>query len=102
MSTPIELDIAIKLAAGAFQPYGCVTRANAADDSFGFSVLNSEGAEVLSIPHIPRTQYADPLRLAGVIEQARLDLSHKGCHLDPWSMPFILDPSAIPETTPNY
>jgi len=102
MSTPIELDIATQLAAKAFQPYGCVTRCNDADSSFGFSVKNSQGTEVLNIPHIPRTQYADPMRLMGVIEQARLDLEHKGCHLDPWSMPYILDPSGIPETPPNY
>ncbi|PAU64095.1 hypothetical protein BZL41_10785 [Pseudomonas sp. PIC25] len=101
-TTPLDIDAAMKLASEAFQPYGCVTSANPEDDSFGFTVMSSAGAEVLAVPHVPRTQYANPLRLCGVIEQARLDLLHKGCHLDPWTMPYITDPSAIPETPPNY
>lgn len=102
MSDQLDIDTAMKLASDAFLPYGCVTGANPGDDSFGLSVMNAEGQEVLAIPHVPRTQYAQPVRLCGVLEQARLDLSHKGCNLDPWTMPFITDPSAIPETTPNY
>lgn len=102
MTDQLDIDTAMKLASEAFQPYGCVTSANPEDDSFGLSVMNAEGQEVLAIPHVPRTQYGQPLRLSGVLEQARLDLTHKGCHLDPWTMPFITDASAIPETTPNY
>lgn len=102
MSDQLDIDTAMKLANDAFQPYGCVTSANPDDDSFGLSVMNAEGQQVLAIPHVPHTQYAQPMRLCGVLEQARLDLTHKGCHLDPWSMPFITDPSAIPEITPNY
>ncbi len=40
--------------------------------------------------------------MAQVIEQTRQELIDKGCTLEPWSMPFITDDSAIPETTPNY
>ena len=102
MSDELDIDTAMKLASEAFQPYGCVTSANPGDDSFGLSVMNAEGREVLAIPHVPRTQYGQPLRLSGVLEQARLDLTHKGCNLDSWTMPFITDASAIPEITPNY
>lgn len=101
-TTLLTQDNAMRLAADAFQPYGCVTSPNAEDDSFGLTILSVSGNEVLSVPHIPRTQYADPVRLAGVLEQTRLDLTHKGCNLDPWSMPYITDPSSIPETPPNY
>ena len=102
MFTPLSLDLATKLTADAFQPYGCITSANPNDDSFSFSIRKEDGSEVLSVPHVPRTQYADPVRLAGVLGQTRLDLEHKGCHLEPWSMPYITDPDAIPEITPNY
>lgn len=102
MSDQLNIDTAMKLASDAFQPYGCVTSANPDDDSFGLSVMSSDGTQVLAIPHVPRTQYAQPVRLCGVLEQARLDLIHKGCNLDPWTMPYITDSSAIPETPPNY
>lgn len=102
MSDQLDIDTAMKLASEAFQPYGCVTSANPGDDSFGFTVMNDDGGTVLNIPHIAQTQYANPLRLCGVIEQARLDLTHKGCNLQPWAMPYITDPSALPETPPIY
>ncbi len=101
-TTLLTLDNAMRLASDAFQPYGCVTGANAEDDSFSLTIMSLSGNEVLNVPHIPRTQYADPVRLAGVLEQMRLDLIHKGCNLEPWSMPYITDPSAIPESPPNY
>lgn len=102
MTERIDMDTAMKLASDAFQPYGCITGANPEDDSFALTVMNSDGTTLLSISHVHQTQYANPLRLNGVIEQARLDLAHKGCHLQPWSMPWIIDPSNLPETPPNY
>ena len=44
----------------------------------------------------------DPDQLRREIEQTRQELIDKGCTLEPWTMPFITDASAIPETTPNY
>lgn len=92
----------MRLASQAFQPYSCITNVNASDDSFGFRVLDIACAQVLSVPHIPSTQYTNPLRLAGEIEQVRLDLQYQGRHLEDWTMPFIPDPSGLPEMPPNY
>ncbi len=99
-TTPLSLDNAMQLAAEAFLPCGCVTSANPEDDSFGFTVMSGSGEELVRVPQV--RDYADPARMAQVIEQARQELIGKGCALDPWSMPFIADASAIPETTPNY
>jgi hypothetical protein len=101
-TTPVEIDNAIKLATEAFLPLGCVASANPEDDSFGFSVMSEGGSELLGVPHVPRSQYADPIRLAGVFIQARQDLKKKGIELDAWQMPFITDASVLPETPPNY
>jgi hypothetical protein len=102
MATPIDIDNAMKLVSDAFVPCGCVAGANPEDDSFGFTVMAANGQALLNIARVERTQYADPIRLAGVIQQARMDLEHKGCVLQPWEMPFIIDPTGIPETPPNY
>lgn len=99
-TTPLSLDNAMQLASEAFLPCGCVTSANPEDDSFGFTVMNGSGEEITRVAQV--RDYADPLRMAQVIEQTRQELIDKGCTLDPWSMPFITDDSAIPETTPNY
>jgi len=101
-TTALTLDNAMKIAAEAFLPYGCVTGANPDGDSFGFTVMNGDGAEVLRVAQIEREAYADPLRLAETIERTRQELRLKGCQLEDWSMPFITDASGIPETTPNY
>ena len=77
-----------------------MTSANPEDDSFGFTVMNGSGEEITRVAQV--RDYADPLRMAQVIEQTRQELIDKGCTLEPWSMPFITDDSAIPETTPNY
>lgn len=99
-TTPLSLDNAMQLAAEAFLPCDCVTSANPADDSFGFTVMSGSGAELARVAQV--RDYADPLRMAQVIEQTRQELLAKGCTLEPWTMPFITDDSAIPETTPNY
>jgi len=99
-TTPLSLDNAMQLASEAFLPCGCVTSANPEDDSFGFTVMNGSGEELARVAQV--RDYADPLRMAQVIEQTRQELIDKGCTLEPWTMPFITDTSAIPETTPNY
>ncbi len=99
-TTPLSLDNAMQLASEAFLPCGCVTSANPEDDSFGFTVMNGSGEELARVAQV--RDYADPLRMAQVIEQTRQELIDKGCTLEPWTMPFITDASAIPETTPNY
>jgi hypothetical protein len=99
-TTPLSLDNAMQLASEAFLPCGCVTSANPEDDSFGFTVMNGSGEEITRVAQV--RDYADPLRMAQVIEQTRQELIGKGCTLEPWTMPFITDDSAIPETTPNY
>ncbi|TLX52949.1 hypothetical protein DN826_20975 [Stutzerimonas nosocomialis] len=102
MSNPsMTLDDAMKLASEAFLPLGCVTNANPEDDSFGFTVMNSSGEPVLQVANVPSSQYADPISLGGVLQQARLDVEHKGCHLEPWTMP-MEDATGIPVTPPNY
>ncbi|MDT4890483.1 hypothetical protein FQZ97_1273300 [compost metagenome] len=60
------------------------------------------GQQVLSIENIQSTQYANPLRLAEVIAQARADLQREGRDLDPWAMPYIPDPEVLPEAPPVY
>jgi hypothetical protein len=102
MTTPLTRNTAMRLASEAFVPYGCKARAHDSDDSFSFSVHDLQGQQVLSIEHILSTQYADPVRLAGVIEQARADLQRQGRNLDPWAMPYIPDPEVLPETPPVY
>ena len=93
-TTPLSLDNAMQLASEAFLPCGCVTSANPEDDSFGFTVMNGSGEELARVAQV--RDYADPLRMAQVIEQTRQELIDKGCTLEPWTMPFITDASAIP------
>lgn len=99
--TSLSLDNAMHLASEAFLPYGCITSANPEDDSFSLTVMNSAGQEVLRVTDINRGRYADPDRLARELEQARHELEHQGCSLDPWTMPMLRDDSAIP-AAPNY
>jgi hypothetical protein len=102
MTTPIDIDHAMNVASQAFQPYGCVTSINPGEDSFGFSVVDSKGEPIVHIASVSRLQYEDPVRLDGVIRQARQDIESKGGELQEWSMPFIIDEQGIPETPPNY
>lgn len=51
---------------------------------------------------VPNSDYTDPQRLGGMLEQARLEAEDKGCRLEPWTMPNITDGTGIPETPPNY
>jgi len=87
-STHISLDEAISISELAFLPFRGEAIVHSEDASFALNVRDEIGVEVLSLPHIARTQYADPIHLAGLLEQARLDLSKDGFSLLPWSMPF--------------
>ncbi len=50
-------------------------------------VFDDSAVELLSLSHVAHSQYRDPVRLAGLIELARLELSKDGYELTPWSMP---------------
>lgn len=92
MATPsFTLDEAMSIASQAFLPYRCVTLPHAEDASFAMRIHDDADREILSVPHVARSQYSDPVRLAGMLEQARLDLSKDGYSLLPWSMPFQPD-----------
>jgi hypothetical protein len=90
-SAHLTLEEALHISALAFLPYQCATSVNAEDASFALSVQDEAGTELLSVPHIARSQYSDPIHLAGTLELARLELSKDGYALEPWSMPFQVD-----------
>lgn len=71
----------------AFLPCRATAKADAEDASFSLRVVNATGKEVLSISRIARSQYTNPVHLAGLLESARLELSKDGLSLSPWSMP---------------
>ncbi|AHL75755.1 hypothetical protein CH92_11860 [Stutzerimonas stutzeri] len=83
----IALDEAMRISEMAFLPCHATTKANNDDASFSLRVTNAASDELLSIPHIARSQYADPVHLAGLLEEARLQLSKDGVPLSAWSMP---------------
>ncbi|WP_413043733.1 hypothetical protein [Pseudomonas sp. YJ42] len=83
----LALDEAIRISEMAFLPCHATTQVNNEDASFSLRVINVAGDEIMSIPHIARSQYADPMHLAGLLENARLQLSKDGVPLSAWSMP---------------
>ncbi|WP_252273025.1 DUF1652 domain-containing protein [Pseudomonas subflava] len=87
MST-LSLEEARRIVEQAFLPHACATLADHDDASFSFRVADDSEVELLSQAHVARSQYADPTRLAGLIELARLELSKDGYELTPWSMPW--------------
>ncbi|GGL94561.1 hypothetical protein ACFQDN_00035 [Pseudomonas asuensis] len=96
MTTPLSLDAAQKLVVDAFIPLGCVISANPQADSFGFSVIGQDGEKALAIQEVTADQYGNPLQLKDLIEHVRQALIQQGQALDPWEMPFITDPDALP------
>ena len=75
MATPsFTLDEAMSIASQAFLPYRCVTLPHAGDASFAMHIHDDTDREILSVPHVARSQYCDPVRRAGRLEQARRDL----------------------------
>lgn len=83
----LALDEAMCISEMAFLPCHASAKANNEDASFSLQVINATGGEVLSIAHIARSQYTDPVHLAGLLEKARLQLSKDGLQLSAWSMP---------------
>ncbi|QGZ31527.1 hypothetical protein [Stutzerimonas stutzeri] len=83
----LSLDEAMRISAMAFLPCHAVTRADNEDASYSLRVIDAAGDEILSIAHIARSQYADPVHLAGLLENARVQLSKDGVALSAWSMP---------------
>ncbi len=89
----LALDEAMRISEMAFLPCHATTKADSGDASFSLQVTNAAGNEILSISHIARSQYTDPVHLAGLLENARLQLSKDGVPLSAWSMP--LQPGVI-------
>jgi hypothetical protein len=83
----LVLDEAMRISEMAFLPCRATAKADHGDASFSLRVINAAGDEILSISHIARSQYADPVHLAGLLENARLQLSKDGVSLSAWSMP---------------
>ena len=83
----LELDEAMQISEMAFLPCHATANADTDDASFSLKVVNETGEELLSISHIARSQYTNPVHLAGLLESARLELSKDGLLLSPWSMP---------------
>lgn len=87
MTQPLSLEQALRITEQAFLPHQCQTFYTAADASFAVRVFDDSAVELLSLSHVARTQYSDPVRLAGLIELARLELCKDGYELTAWSMP---------------
>lgn len=87
MSTTLDLEEACAISEMAFLPCRGIATPDNADASYALRVEDETGRELLSIAHVARSQYSDPLHLAGLIEQTRLELSKDGIQLSPWSMP---------------
>ncbi len=87
MPTHLALEEAMAISEMAFLPCQGITDADASDASYALRVEDETGAVLLTIAHIARSQYSDPVHLAGLLEQARLELSKDGVQLTPWSMP---------------
>lgn len=87
-ATSITLEQAMAISESAFLPCRGIAQADPSDASYSIRVVDILGAELLSIAHIAQSQYGNPVHLAGIIEQARLELSKDGQQLAAWSMPF--------------
>lgn len=86
-STHLTLDEARRISEMAFLPYRGETRADDGDASYSLQIIDQQQRTLLTIAHIARSQYSDPVHLAGVLEHARLELSKDGHALAPWSLP---------------
>lgn len=90
-TTSLSLDEATRISETAFLPYRGIAHPDPSDASFSLRVVGEDDRELLSIAHVAVSQYSNPVHLAGLLEEARLELSKDGCHLTPWSMPFQPD-----------
>lgn len=87
MNAQLSLDEAVRISEMAFLPCRATAHTDQGDASFSLRVIDAFGAEILSIAHIARTQYASPAHLAALLENARLELSKDGVTLSAWSLP---------------
>lgn len=94
MPTHLDLEEAMAISEMAFLPCRGIATADASDASYALRVEDEAGGALLTIAHIARSQYSDPVHLAGLLEQARLELSKDGVQLAAWSMP--IQPEASP------
>lgn len=83
----LTLNEAMRISEMAFLPCHATAKPDNEDASFSLRVVGTGGDEILSIPHIARSQYTEPVHLAGLLENARLQLSKDGVPLGAWSMP---------------
>lgn len=89
MNTPtLSLERAMQISEKAFLPFATDIQTSREDASFSLRVLDESGKCLASVAHVARAQYANPVHLAGVLEQLRLELCKDGHVLVAWSMPF--------------
>lgn len=92
MSTaPLSLERAVQISEQAFVPFSARIEINREDASFSLRVVDDRGGCLASLAHVARVQSANPIHLAGLLEQLRLELSKDGHVLAAWSMPFQAD-----------
>lgn len=87
MSIHLDIETAMAISEMAFLPCRGIASSDASDASYALRIEDDMGSTLLSIAHIARSQYSDPVHLAGLLEQARLELSKDGVQLAAWSMP---------------
>lgn len=87
MSTHLDLEGAMAISEMAFLPCRGIADSDSSDASYALRIEDETGRTLLSIAHIARSQYSDPVHLAGLLEQTRLELSKDGVQLAAWSMP---------------
>lgn len=87
----LSLERAVEISEQAFLPFFAQVQVDRDDASFSIHVLDAANNCMGSLPHVARAQSANPIHLAGVLEQLRLELSKDGHLLTAWSMPFIAE-----------
>lgn len=89
MNATLRFNEALLITGRAFQPYQCVAWSElGSDGGLSLSVVDRTGTRrLLGRARIPSSAYSDPEQLAGLLQQAREELSHNGYSLQDWSMP---------------
>lgn len=88
MNATLRFNEALLITGRAFQPYQCVAWSElGSDGGLSPSVVDRTGTRLLGRTRIPSSAYSDPEQLAGLLQQAREELSHNGYNLQDWSMP---------------
>lgn len=88
MNATLRFNEALLITGRAFQPYQCVAWSElGSNGGLSLSVVDRTGTRLLGRARIPSSAYSDPEQLAGLLQQAREELSHNGYNLQDWSMP---------------